>query len=353
VYLSHSTFTWQHVLRHGLQVALFNTLLWGLSLMANGTEHWDVELVYNQAIGLSIWSIIEAGRILLCEPGHAWPSWSRALPLIAGAIVVGWIVGSQVGNLYCGCSNWTFLSQSPRRLRSAIAFTIGASTVASYYFYSRGKALANREKLAAAERDATLARLSLLQSQLEPHMLFNTLANLRVLIAMDPARAQAMLDRLIAFLRATLTASRSASHSLAAEFERLDDYLELMSVRMGSRLSTQLTLPDELRDLPVPPLLLQPLVENAVKHGLEPKVEGGHIDVTAERHDGLLALSVRDSGLGLGAAESNGPGTQFGLRQVRERLHALYGERARFSIDALPDGGTLARITLPLDPPAP
>ena len=90
-----------------------------------------------------------------------------------------------------------------------------------------------------------------------------------------------------------------------------------------------------------------------MKHGLEPKVEGGHIDVTAERHDGLFALSVRDSGLGLGAAESNGPGTQFGLRQVRERLHALYGERARFSIDALPDGGTLARITLPLDPPAP
>ncbi|HEV8313009.1 MAG TPA: hypothetical protein VGQ23_08085, partial [Burkholderiaceae bacterium] len=124
MYLSHSTFTWQHVLRHGLQVAVFNTLLWGLSLMANGTEHWDVELVYNQAIGLSIWAVIEAGRILLCEPGHAWPSWSRALPLIAGAIVVGWVVGSQIGNLYCGCSNWTFLSQSPRRLRSAIAFTV-------------------------------------------------------------------------------------------------------------------------------------------------------------------------------------------------------------------------------------
>ena len=350
---SHGTLTLQHVLRHGLQVVVFNTLLLGLTLLSNGTQHWDVELVYHQAIGLSIWSIIEFGRVWLAQPGQGWPSWPRAVPLIAVAVAGGWILGSQIGNLYCGCSNWTFLSQSPRRLRSAIAFTIAASAVAVYYFYSRGKAMADREKLAAAERDAMLARLSLLQSQLEPHMLFNTLANLRVLIALDPERAQAMLDRLIAFLRATLTASRSASHSLSAEFERLDDYLELMSVRMGSRLSTQLTLPDELRDLPVPPLLLQPLVENAVKHGLEPKVEGGHVEIAARRDGDTLSLSVRDSGLGLGAAESNGPGTQFGLRQVRERLHALYGEHARFSIDALPEGGTLARITLPLDPPAP
>ena len=347
--LSYSTFTARQALRHGLQVALFNMLLWGLSLLANGTERWDIELAYTQSIGLSIWGLIEAGRFWLSPPGHAWPSWQRALPMIALAVPMGWLIGSQIGNLYCGCSNWTFLSQSPRRLRNTIAFTVGASTVAIYFFYSRGRAMADREKLAAAERDATLARLSVLQSQLEPHMLFNTLANLRVLIALDPARAQAMLDCLIAFLRATLTASRSTSHALAEEFERLEDYLELMSVRMGARLSTQLSLPDDLREMRVPPLLLQPLVENAIKHGLEPKVEGGHIEIAAQRDGHTLQLSVRDSGLGFGNGHGDGPGTQFGLRQVRERLLALYGERASLSIDALPEGGTLARITMPLE----
>jgi sensor histidine kinase YesM len=342
-----------HFLRHGLQVAVFNTVV-ALILWFSTDQPLVTKLVYSHGIGLSTWAIIDFGRLALKRnPRSNWPHGWPGFMLIAMGIVFGYIIGTSIGDAYSGASTWDLWRVNQRRFLAYIGIGLLFSTLASLFFYMRGRLAFHMAEVAAAERDATLARLSLLQSQLEPHMLFNTLANLRALIALDPLRAQAMLDRLIAFLRATLTASRSASHSLAAEFERLDDYLELMSVRMGSRLSTQLTLPDELRDLPVPPLLLQPLVENAVKHGLEPKVEGGHIDVTAERRDGLLALSVRDSGLGLGAAESNGPGTQFGLRQVRERLHALYGERARFSIDALPDGGTLARITLPLDPPAP
>src|SRR2546428_7082195 len=120
----------------------------------------------------------------------------------------------------------------------------------------------------AAKHSAAESKLKLLESKLEPHMLFNTLANLGVLIGTDPPRAQAMLDRLIAFLRATLEASRSGSHPLAAEFARIADYLELMQVRMGARLRSRLELPDDLAALPVPPLLLQPLVENAIQHGL-------------------------------------------------------------------------------------
>ena len=144
------------------------------------------------------------------------------------------------------------------------------------------------ERLAHARADAEAARraaaenqLKLLESQLEPHMLFNTLANLRVLIGIDPPRAQAMLDRLIAFLRATLNASRSTLHPLATEFERIGDYLALMGMRMGPRLQSQLSLPDALRDVGVPPLLLQPLVENSIKHGLEPQIAGGRIEVDA------------------------------------------------------------------------
>jgi sensor histidine kinase YesM len=192
-------------------------------------------------------------------------------------------------------------------------------------------------------------------------MLFNTLANLRVLIGTDPARAQAMLDQLIAFLRATLAGSRAAQHPLRAEFARLADYLALMQVRMGARLGTRFELPEALAELPVPPLLLQPLVENCIKHALEPAVAGGRIDISAAREAGALVLRVRDTGAGLsGAATADTglsgaatAGTAFGLAQVRERLAALYGTRASLTLtDALDaEGGALATIRLPITSP--
>jgi LytS/YehU family sensor histidine kinase len=168
-----------------------------------------------------------------------------------------------------------------------------------------------------------------------------------VLIGVDPPRAQAMLDRLIAFLRATLDASRTGSHPLAAEIERVGDYLALMQVRMGKRLAYGFEVPDALRTLAVPPLLLQPLVENAIRHGLEPQVDGGRIDIVARRDGDLLVLAVRDSGIGLQALPST-DGTRFGTAQVRERLAALYGARGAFTLEPLPHGGTEARITIPL-----
>jgi LytS/YehU family sensor histidine kinase len=151
-----------------------------------------------------------------------------------------------------------------------------------------------------------------------------------------------MLDRLIAYLRATLAASRQTSHALSDEFERLRDYLELMAVRMGPRLRYSLELPPELAQLAVPTLLLQPLVENSIQHGLEPKVEGGHITVRASRLGRQLSLEVIDTGVGLPAeAEVH---TGFGLTQVRERLAATYGELASIELMPLATGGT--RVTL-------
>ncbi len=347
-------FSWRRVARHALQVIAFNTLLWLLQ-MVSGAEpwsHWDTTMVYNQAIGLSIWSIIEFGRQPLLRGDRlrsGWPELPRAMALVVGGIVGGWLIGSMIGDWYCGCNAMNFLQRSPTKLRSTIMFTVGASVVATYFFYSRGRALVQSEHIARAERDATLAKLALLQSQLEPHMLFNTLANLRVLIGMDPPRAQAMLDRLIAFLRATLNASRSQAHALAAEFERLDDYLQLMAVRMGPRLQASFSLPDELRELPVPPLLLQPLVENCIHHGLEPKVEGGRIDIAARREGDTLVLTVRDTGVGLDEAPPSN-GTKFGLKQVRERLATLFKDAASLSLTSIPEadgGGVIATVRLP------
>ncbi len=196
-------------------------------------------------------------------------------------------------------------------------------------------------------------------------MLFNTLANLRVLIALDPTRAQAMLDHLIAYLRATLTASRATQHPLADESDRLRDYLELMAVRMGPRLRYTLDLPEALRQVPVPPLLLQPLVENAIRHGLEPQVAGGQHHGAGQRAAQGTRHTAGNSHAIPGAGsdrQRRGPGpgahpatdttasnTHFGLAQVRERLATLHGSAGTLDLIAASAGGTSASVRFPLN----
>ena len=183
------------------------------------------------------------------------------------------------------------------------------------------------------------------------HTCFNTLANLRALIATEPDRALTMLDHLNSYLRATLRGSQGSSHPLQTEFERLRDYLELMAVRMGPRLRYTLDLPPELANLPIAPLLLQPLVENAIQHGLEPSVQGGDIVVRAQRTGGYLKLEVSDTGVGLQSAPSPRPAAQsggFGLAQVRERLQTLFGPQGTLILVAGASGGSLATVQYPL-----
>jgi signal transduction histidine kinase len=302
----------------------------------------DVSLVYAVAISLLTWAFVDVGRFVLRGPLRAeapgyWPKPLRAAVLLALGIGAGYIGGTLIGDAYAGHSTWELLRLNPNRFTGILVSSIAISFAFVGYFYQRGRG----ETLA---RQAREAELRLLQSQLEPHMLFNTLANLRVLIGLDAARAQAMLDHLIAFLRATLSASRAGTHALADEFARLDDYLALMAVRMGPRLMVTMTLPPELAQRPVPALLLQPLVENSIQHGLEPKVEGGRIDITAQREGDRLVLTVHDSGIGL-PAQPRPDG--FGVLQVRQRLATRYGGRAALALTAAAGGGTLARIELP------
>ncbi len=178
-----------------------------------------------------------------------------------------------------------------------------------------------------------------------------TLANLRALIAVDPDRAQHMLDRLIDFLRATLGGSRAPLHPLSSEFSRLADYLALMQVRMGDRLKVELDLPPALASVAVPPMLLQPLVENAIKHGLEPRRAGGLIQVSARREGPELVIRVADTGAGLAASAGNpaSPGTGFGVGQVRERLATQFGAASSLTLEPGPPevGGTLATLRWP------
>jgi len=315
-------------------------------------------LVYSVCIALGCWLFIDCGRMLAArwaqrnEPPEVrrarseWPGWGWMSAVLPLGTLAGYSLGNEFANRLLG------EAASPADLPSFTAIVVLSmipGIAATYFFSSRAHLAASRAQTEHAERLAAEQRLKLLASQLEPHMLFNTLANLRALIGVDPPRAQAMLDHLILFLRATLDASRASLHPLASEFARLADYLELMQVRMGARLQTRLTLPDELATRPVPTLLLQPLVENAIKHGLEPHVRGGRVEVSAGSEGTQLVLRVRDTGTGLAPAASD-QGTGFGLEQVRERLAALYGPAASLELAPAPDaeGGTLATLRMPL-----
>ncbi|MBW8758531.1 MAG: histidine kinase [Burkholderiales bacterium] len=344
------------LLLRGVQVALVNVAIAGLVASMSGNRFGHVVL-YAQCIGLSIWAIIEIGRRVRPSGVRSWPPGWRGPALVAVACALGYVIGVTLADTVLGYSSWPRYLHQPQQLARDFGPTVVFCTIVAGAFWTRGQARRQRAQVAAAAHEATLARLDLLQSQLEPHMLFNTLANLRALIAADPPRAQEMLDHLIAFLRATLAASRQSEHPLSEEFARLDDYLALMRVRMGDRLRTSASLPPELATLPVPPLLLQPLVENAIKHGLEPQRGPGELHVQASLDGATLVLRVADSGRGLDAAaqanarEPAPPSSGFGLVQIRERLHTLHGDAARFTLAPRAGGGTLAEIRLPVAAP--
>ncbi|MFS2208407.1 sensor histidine kinase [Variovorax sp. Varisp36] len=334
------------MLRHGLITAAFCCFI-ASALAISGNGSWESQMVYSLSIGMICWLVIDTGRLLLS--GHKevlWPHGLWGYGLIALGVTVGFLGGNAIGDAWVGAPQFEFRNLAARKMTSTIVITLVATIGMCFFFFSLGKSKHMQRQIELAQRNATEARLKLLETQLEPHMLFNTLANLRVLITVDPPRAVAMLDRLNSYLRMTLSGSRALAHPLSAEFERLGDYLELMSVRMGERLRYTLDLPDDLRGAPVPPLLLQPLVENSIRHGLEPKVEGGEIVVRARRQAGLLEIEVSDTGVGLDAAPPS-EGSGFGLEQVRERLATVYGAQGRMSLSPSPAGGTCATLSFP------
>jgi signal transduction histidine kinase len=199
------------------------------------------------------------------------------------------------------------------------------------------------------KRQVVEARMAAMQAQVEPHFLFNTLASIDHLIETDPARASIMQKNLIALLRASMPTMREANaqstRDLGRELAVIRPYLEILKVRMEERLQTDVRVSDGLLSAEFPPMMLQSLVENAIKHGLEPKAEGGTLTVAAEIVHGKLAVTVADTGLGFGKAATAGTG--IGLSNIRERLALLYGGKASLAITETAGGGTTVTITVP------
>ena len=196
------------------------------------------------------------------------------------------------------------------------------------------------------ERTVLEARLEALQAQIEPHFLFNTLASVDQLIQTDPPRASRMQQSLIRYLRSAMPQMREGSRSsLGQQIDLCSAFLEIMAVRMEGRLQPLLSVPENLKSAVFPPMMLQTLVENAIKHGLEPKVEGGRLEIGATLVDGQLAVHVLDTGVGFMPKGEGG----VGLANVRERLKALYKDRAELIISVPPWGGTCATIKVPYE----
>jgi Histidine kinase len=330
------------IARHCLITLGFCTLIAVVLWLSKPGQRFDTQLAYSVATGLGSWLVIDLSRFFIdVKSPFGFPRGWRGVTVIFLGVCFGFFTGTLAGDAYSGRSTFDLLPDQPLFFLYLFLFTASIGAGVSYFFYASAKSSYLISELETSRQQATEAQLKLLQSQLEPHMLFNTLANLRALIGTDQARATVMLDHLNAFLRATLQASRATSHSLQNEFDRLEDYLALMSVRMGPRLTYTLDLPPQLATQAVPTLLLQPLVENAIKHGLEPKIEGGSVNISARRDGNNIVLTVLDNGVGLGG------GAGFGLTQVRERVQAIFGDSAALYLGADSSLFTCASITFP------
>ncbi len=193
-------------------------------------------------------------------------------------------------------------------------------------------------------RQVTEAKLQALQAQVEPHFLYNTLANVQALTEVDPGKAHTMVGHLIQYLRSALPKMRESISTVGQEIELVRAYLNILQMRMGRRLAFDIAVPESLTATPFPPLMLPSLVENAIKHGLEPQREGGSVHIGAQAIDGRLRLTVADTGRGFG--ETIGAGV--GLANIRERLAALYGEGAKLTLESNSPHGVIATIEAPL-----
>jgi two-component sensor histidine kinase len=264
-----------------------------------------------------------------------WRDWRASVVFSAIGVsgtLLGGVMGMTLISLLLPVDAWGFITSRPQLVRNFLLITVVITCIHWLWssFHTRRQAL----KLQATE-----SQLRLLQAQIEPHFLFNTLANIQSLMDDDTHRAKLMLEAFTEYLRASLSQLRSVDSTLGAELDMAQSYLLLLQIRMDERLRFVIEADDQARAAIVPPLLLQPLVENAIRHGLEPKVEGGQVLISACVNDARLVICVNDDGLGLNAPRRVGrSGNGVALENIRARLKTRYADNADLSLQPLPVG---------------
>lgn len=314
----------------------------GLVAFASFSGKYSAWLADCMAILLG-YTLAQAGLCLSQKTAwfkHASQRWS----ILALSVVVALFAGLRVEAAFwpaltTGHANWVFPAillafSLATVLPAAIDLEIGLRTQASLV------AEASKHKI---ERQMLEAKLAALQGQIEPHFLFNTLANTRALIHQDANQAEQMLNHLIAYLRAAMPDMRLSTTTLGQELDRAVAYLQIFQIRLGARFQYSVQATDEVRACLIPPLAIMSLVENAIKHGIEPQPGEVRIDISATGADGQLLVTVSDNGRGF----QNELGSGIGLLNVQERLSALFGDKAELQLQAKESGGVCASISLP------
>jgi len=314
--------------------ALWSTLRDGSPIAAS--------LITANSIGLTQFSIATLVRVF----------YRGRLPVlgIVIAIPAGFVIGSKIASLTGGSDAAGLMLQNPAGLGRTIlsVVLIGAVITAFFLYFSHSKGVAEalereRHRAAAALQAETAARLALLQAQIEPHFLFNTLANIHSLIKVDPDKASLILEQLNSYLRSSLRRTREVATTVSEELELIEALLGIAAARLGARLEYTISAPQDLRSRSLPPLLLQPLVENAIRHGIEPAIAGGKIEVEVTEKDGTLELTVKDTGVGLNENAPQG----VGLANVRARLASLYGDNGKLALYTNAPQGVIAKLIVP------
>jgi signal transduction histidine kinase len=349
-----------------------NTAIAVMLVVMGVSAPFSMAFVQSQSIGITI-SVLCWGVTPWVERADGAPS--VALPLYAGAIIVGSTAGALLSRvatdaIFGGTADAATHGLAGRAGLRTLLLALVAGTLVTMFVYGRHRlrhaqtaAQAERWRAVAADRSAAQAQLQALRAQVEPHFLFNTLANVSALIDRDPAAARALVDDLARHLRATLRHARADATTLGEELDVTASLLGIMKRRLGDRLEWRFEVPDALRAVPVAPMLVQPLVENAVKHGIEPATRGGTITVRAQGgSDGALTVEVIDTGVGLSAGgepdfrrDEPAPAERLddgrdggtGLANLGERLRAIYGPAARLALSDNRPIGTIARLSLP------
>ncbi|WP_174995848.1 sensor histidine kinase [Pandoraea horticolens] len=352
---------WTTFFRELVGVALFNTVIALILFFVGFGGTFVQNFVFSQCIGISITAFVDGGRRAIWRDGA--PAMVPFLLLVAFGCAAGLVLGIAIGTVLLGLPISMWRPLNGHSLPIVLLIALLATGIGTYHGWSRARLSQLREataqqalREAAAEKALVHAQLQTLQAQLEPHFLFNVLANLDSLIASDPARARTLLGHLNRFLRASLAATRAEVTTLADEFALLDALMAIQQVRFGERLRYMLDLPEDCRTLQVPPMLVQPLVENAIKHGVEPLAGGASVDVSARRErlaDGewQVAVRVADDGAGFRAAvrsDVHEPVGGVGLTNIRERLRVLYGDTARLTLTEGVPRGVVATLRLPV-----
>jgi sensor histidine kinase YesM len=337
-----------HITRRHVFGFLFYTVLFDtfiaivLTVIEFGGGFVD-NFIVSQCIGISICSLAMTGLYLFRPANPLF-----MLVLVMTAIITGTVVGWTVGSLAVGLS----VSPFEQRFIPVMILGIMFGSIISYFFsyrerVSRSEALVQEERIKrlANEKEMAETSLRLLQAQIEPHFLFNTLSNILSLLDADLEKGKSMLADFIHYLRTALPRTRGEATTIGQEMEMIQAYLNIFKVRMGERLHYRIDIPESMKDFPFPPMLVQPLVENAIMHGLEPKIGGGELVIRGHNKEDVIRLEISDTGLGLSEHGSSG----MGLANIRERLQSLYGAKGRLILEENRPSGLKATIEVPYD----